>query len=430
MVYLPFDVAHLIVEALAPSNEGDSMKALSSAGFVSKTFAHVTRKRVFHHITVDTYERCSGLLALVNSNATLQAHIEHLTIALPPGSKNHLHSPVSVAMITSPDCAELMPKLVTLTKVTFRNITFNHDLTTHLLNKTLAQQYQSITQLSLTSCESLTLGDVDDIIQHLPALETLWQDGTGWCTWVVADKASPVYLQPLQTLEPSQSHRYAASHMMRRLTPLRRVRLQLQGTIFCGKLPSWFTARAYLSSIQELEIVCHETLPTHFPWDLVAITSSTLTHLCVTAPHGFDSRDKKKLVPRLQSIDAPSLATLCLTNMVGRSGMDWLCTTLSTISFSLSIHVLHLNILRVDSSEPPQPLQPWTVLDGILDRRFLHLKRVCLKLAWNHEYRDHPPTEEDVRREMPKTTRRDVLELEFSVKCESCWGLDDLGMWV
>jgi hypothetical protein len=170
-VHLPSDIVHHIVDALATSMDGYEPSSSTTSTFctiawISKDFAFATRKHLFGGVTIDTLQRCVGLLTLIEENTMLHELIQHITLSL---SSDYEDRPwtgntesrdeefeVSKRWISSPKVTELMERLCCLSTLTLSETALYRQLVDHMVHKTLHPRRHDIMHLYLTSCEDIS----------------------------------------------------------------------------------------------------------------------------------------------------------------------------------------------------------------------------------------------------------------------------------
>jgi hypothetical protein len=192
-VHLPSDIVHHIVDALATSIDGykpssSTTSTLCTIAWISKDFAFATRKHLFRSININTLQRCLGLLALIEENPMLHELIRHITFNRSSDYEKRWwtedtevrddETELSKRWIASSKVTELMGKLCYLSTLTLLQTALYRELVDHIVHKMLHPRKHDIVHLNTTSCEDVSLPELDYVIMHLPALESVWLDGT------------------------------------------------------------------------------------------------------------------------------------------------------------------------------------------------------------------------------------------------------------
>jgi hypothetical protein len=420
---LPSDIVHHIIDALTltsiRSDESSSLltSALCSASWISKDFASITRKHLFRDTLISTQARCCSLLALLQKNPALQTVITHIILEpLPDIERRRLsgsRSDPGYGGIVSASTSELVNKLGCLNSITFRRMRLNPELVENIIMQILRPRKQDITHLNITSCDSISLHDLDRLITYLPALEALCLEGSK--SWViVSDERDQVNI----------ANEYTKPH------PLRRMKLRLGGNYPAeDSLPLWFTSRAYLSSLEELDLAYDSLELFASAWDAIVGGSSTLTHLTLQPSDTHGYRD---FSIHLETLAVPALTSLRITNFYGdQPSMRWVAMVLSSIAPCTTMRSLHIDKVRHRLSHRYETtIALWGAIDEVSTRTFPNLQHAHVEIEWEIYEGDKSPDEDAIRLAMPGLDRMGILELQLSVttddgECDLTMGLFD-----
>jgi hypothetical protein len=422
-MHLPSDIVHHIIDALTVPSFGsdDSGSLLTStlcaASWISKDFASITRKYLFRDPIINTEARCSRLLALLENNPALQTVITH--IILEPFLDTERRRPSESksdpghGWIISAETSELMNQLGYLNSITFRKTNLDPERVEHMITQILRPRKQDITHLNITSCESISLHDLDRFIMYLLALEALCLEGSTLCI-IGSDEQDHVGIAD----ESAKHH------------PLRRMKLRLKGNQFMvDSLPAWFTSRAYLSSFEELDLAWDNSILCASTWDMIIGSSSILTDLTLHPPRNYAQNASST---HIQTLSVPALTSLRITDVCGdENPMRWVAAVLSSIAPCTAMRSLCIDKVqhwpwhRYDTT-----ITLWGAIDEASTRTFPNLQLAHVKIEWEIYEVDKSPDEGAIRLAMPNLDRMGVLELDLSVttddgECNLTVGLFD-----
>jgi hypothetical protein len=292
----------------------------------------------------------------------------------------------------------------------------------HLITHTLGPHTRNITHLFIRRSDQLSIRDFDNLIYHLPALEDILLDSdTGWSeTGCAVDLKEDTYFFEYDTSDAKTSQ----GPVIRRMSMA-----VYQHSDSMAQVPTWFIRRAYLSSIEDLELQFSLRLYAS-TWRIALAASLALKDLTLHALHRhFDSmtcegNEEDFILPSSghpEFLNAPALTDLCLRNMVCSPSVNWMMTILSSIGPINLIQNIRLNDIKLHIAQShASKMALWPRLDNILTRRFRHLQHVYMNITWEGEEGDDLPNDTSLRLLMPGLNRKGILELKLHV-----W-IDDL----
>jgi hypothetical protein len=416
-VHLPSDIVHHIVDALATSMDGYEPSSSTTSNsctiaWISKDFAFATRKHLFGGVTIDSLQRCMGLLTLIEENPMLHELIRHITFNLSSDYEERWWTgdtesrdeefELSKRWISSPKVTELMERLCCLSTLTLLETALYRELVDHMAHKTLHPRRHDIIRLNIASCEDISLPELDCVIMHLPALESVWLDGTT-CI-VMSDQECSKCTAIIGTAAP----------LPRRMN----LKLRFIGHPTMTKLPIWFVGRTYLSSIEELGLDSWNHAQFLSNWQIAIKSSSSLTHLTLTIPDDAVSSSDK----RLETLVCPAPTELRLVGGLGHySHAAGITTVLDSIAPCTATRTIRLDSLKHGATGSYNPVMTsLTTIDDMLIRKFPHLQSVSIQVEWvTRSHGDVYPDEDAVRLAMPGLERIGILQLFFRVTMAS-----------
>jgi hypothetical protein len=412
---LPQDVADEIIDAASLVDE--SYTILFNMSLVSKSFASGSQAHLFRTVKIWNATRCAELLDIIKHSPGLAPRIMNLEIH-EMTDVNWL--PVSYYQsgdhwIHSPESGELLDRLTNVEFIVLRNKRLDRTEVDRLVRCSLRGRLQSVIGLQLSNVHDLELDGLAHLLLHFPRLETLDTILTD-----ISLVPSPHSETDSESVSPN---RWIIRHLKLPGPPcLRRMTLSIHGQLDQGMpLPSWFVNSDRLKNIQDLYLRVHGSEALFkSSWALVRNAAPALRSLNLGMPRVHPAaRGGGVLDPQyLETLLAPQLTQLELIDVQYKANLSWMTDILFAIDPSTPLREIRLVDMRIYSSVLGAfSMALWERLNAILARGYRDLENIKINIVFGVEGEDWPtpPTEEDIRRAMPDTDRRGILEFAIEI---------------